>query len=99
MKFRFTEYFAKEDTCKIIVEYSEMEILFEQVQNEINYKSAIEYHDHVSKYIDEELKFGAMYSPFVTKPFDCHISPFLTRHKSNSDKGYCRPQLASRPVC
>ena len=59
--------------------------------------SAIDYHDHVSKYIEEELKYGAMYGPFVTKPFDCHISPFLTRHKPNSDNRRVIVDL-SRPV-
>ena len=52
---------------------------------EINHKSAIDYHDHVSHYIAEELKHGAMYGPFDEKPFPCHTSPFLTRHKPNSD--------------
>ena len=52
---------------------------------EINHKSAIHYHDHVSHYIAEELKHGAMCGPFDEKSFLCHISPFLTRHKPNSD--------------
>ena len=52
---------------------------------EVNHKSAIEFQEHVSKYIAEELKYGAMYGPFQEKPFPCHVSPFLTRHKPDSD--------------
>ena len=51
----------------------------------INHKSAIDYQDHGSTYIEEELKYGAIYGPFDKKPFSCHVSPFLTRHKPNSD--------------
>ena len=47
---------------------------------EINHKSAIDYHDHVSHYIAEELKHGAMYGPFP-----CHVSAFLTKHKLSLD--------------
>ena len=60
----------------------------QQLQStEKNHKLAIEYHDHVSKYIKEEFKYGAIYCAVVTKSFDCHIFPFLTRHKPNSDNG------------
>ena len=52
---------------------------------EINHKSAIHYHDHVSHYIAEELKHGVMYGPFDEQSIPCHISPFLTRHKPNSN--------------
>ena len=52
---------------------------------ETNHRSAIDYHDHISHYIAEELGHGAMYGPFHEKPFPCHVSPFLTRFKPNSD--------------
>ena len=52
---------------------------------ENNHKSAVDYYDHVSHYIAEELKHGAIYGPFHGQSFPCHISPFLTRHKPNSD--------------
>ena len=50
---------------------------------ENNHKLAIDYHDHVSHYIAEELKHGAMYGHFTTIPLS-HITS-LTRHKPNSD--------------
>ena len=40
--------------------------------------------DHVDKYIQEELKFGAMIGPFEL-PIKVHISPFMTRDKHDSD--------------
>ena len=36
-------------------------------------------------YTEEELKYGAIYGPFDQIPFPCHVSPFLTRHKPNSN--------------
>ena len=36
-------------------------------------------------YISEELKHGAMLGPFISKPIDLHISPFMTRHKPDSN--------------
>ena len=40
---------------------------------------------HVDKYIQEELSHNAILGPLDCKPFDVHISPFMTRNKSNSD--------------
>ena len=60
------------------------------VSTEQNHKSATEFSQHIDAYIQEELKYGALYGPFVEKPFPCHISPFLTRLKQNSDnKSHC----------
>ena len=47
-----------------------------------NYTSANDYVSHVTKYIEEELKFGAMIGPFDKKPCTLHISPFMTRDKA-----------------
>ena len=52
---------------------------------EVNHNSALQYVDHVSKYISEEIKYGAIWGPFKELPFPCHVSPFLTRDKPNSD--------------
>ena len=52
----------------------------------VNHSSAIKYSDHVSAYIQTEMPYGAFYGPFAHPPFKCHISPFLTRDKPNSDK-------------
>ena len=51
----------------------------------VNHASARLYPDHVDKYIQEEIGFQAMLGPLDVKPFDIHISPFMTRAKSNSD--------------
>ena len=51
---------------------------------EVNHNSALKYSDHVSKYIQEELQYGAVLGPFKQLPFPCHVSPFLTRAKPNS---------------
>ena len=50
-----------------------------------NHKSAIEFKDHVDAYIQKELEYEAILGPFQYPPFPCHVSPFLTRHKPNSD--------------
>ena len=49
-----------------------------------NHASAKEHASHVDKYIQEELKFGAMIGPFNEKPCTLHISPFMTRDKAQS---------------
>ena len=50
----------------------------------VNPSSTCLYPDHVDKYIQEEVGFQAMLSPLDSKPFDIHISPFMTREKSDS---------------
>ena len=51
---------------------------------ETNHHSALQYPDHVSKYLHEEIQHKAIIGPFQQMPFPCHISPFLTRGKPNS---------------
>ena len=51
-----------------------------------NHRSAIEFPSHVEAYIKEELEHGAIVGPFDNVPIhNCHISPFMTRPKANSD--------------
>ena len=51
-----------------------------------NHKSAVEFPNHVTKYIGEEQKFGAIVGPFENPPIqNLHYSPFMTRNKPNSD--------------
>ena len=42
--------------------------------------SACEYPEHVEAYINDEIKHGAIFWPFKSKPFgeETHISPFIT---------------------
>ena len=58
------------------------------IQNEqINHKSFLQYLSHVDVYLSEEMNHGAMLGPFRDPPInDLHISPFMTRDKSSSDK-------------
>ena len=42
---------------------------------EVNHSSALKYPDHVSRYIQEELQYGAVLGPFKQFPFHCHVSP------------------------
>ena len=51
-----------------------------------NHTSAIQYTEHIDRYISEELKYGAIYGPFKQLPFPVHISPLMTRPKQNTDK-------------
>ena len=51
-----------------------------------NHKSALEFPEDVGKYIKEEKSFGAILGPFKEPPMqNLHFSPFMTRHKPNSD--------------
>ena len=53
----------------------------------ISNKSALQYPSHVDAYLSDEINHGAMLGPFRDPPFnDLHISPFMTRDKSSSDK-------------
>ena len=55
----------------------------------INHKSAIEYPEHVTAYLQKELDNKAMLGPFRTPPINnLHVSPFMTRDNSSSvDRG------------
>ena len=50
-----------------------------------NHTSAVTFPDHVNNYINTETKYGAILGPFDEYPFPCHVSPFLTREKPNSN--------------
>ena len=52
----------------------------------VNHASATQHSQHVSAYIQTEMQYGAIYGPFAQPPFPCHVSPFLTRDKPDSDK-------------
>ena len=52
-----------------------------------NHSSADEFPSDVDAYIEEECKFGALLGPFHLNPIEnAHNSPFMTRHKPNSDR-------------
>ena len=50
----------------------------------VNHSSALKFPEHVHSYIETEMKYGAILGPFNHHPFQCHVSPFLTREKPNS---------------
>ena len=51
----------------------------------VNHSSALKFPDHVQTYIETEQKYKAILGPFQEFPFHCHVSPFLTRDKPNSN--------------
>ena len=52
--------------------------------HDINHKSATEHPDHVSVYLEEELRHQAILGPFKHPPIEkLHTSPFMTRDKPN----------------
>ena len=52
-----------------------------------NHSSADEFPSDVDTYIEEECKFGALLGPFDLNPIkNAHSSPFMTRHKPNSER-------------
>ena len=51
----------------------------------INHKSALQFPDHVTTYLQDEIANNAILGPFKDPPIDnLHISPFMTRDKSSS---------------
>ena len=50
--------------------------------------SARDHPDHVSAYLNDEIKHKAIFGPFKNMPFgdDTHISPFIMRNKPDSEK-------------
>ena len=50
-----------------------------------NHPSAVQFIDHVDKYIQEELSHQAIIGPFNEMPFKMHVSPFMTRDKAGSN--------------
>ena len=54
--------------------------------DKVNHKSAVDFPQDVEKYIQEERSYGAIIGPFQEAPIQSlHYSPFMTRHKPNSD--------------
>ena len=51
-----------------------------------NHTSAVKYPSHDEEYLLEELNHNAILGPLDSPPFLIHISPFMTREKSGSDK-------------
>ena len=52
-----------------------------------NHLSAVDYLSDVGAYIKEETEFNAILGPFHKNPIEGgHCSPFITRHKPNSDR-------------
>lgn len=49
----------------------------------VNHPSALNYPDHVTRYIATELKLGALVGPFTRAPFDpwCNTAPLMSRPK------------------
>ena len=53
-----------------------------------SHPSALQFPDHVTAYLQDEIHHQAIFGPFKHKPFGeiTHISPFITRNKQDSDK-------------
>ena len=53
-----------------------------------SHNSALQFPEHVTAYLNDELEHKAIYGPFEDKPFgeNTHISPFITRYKPDSSK-------------
>ena len=46
----------------------------------MNHTSALR---HVDKYVEEELKYGALCGPYDSLPFQVHVSPLMTSGSYN----------------
>ena len=53
-----------------------------------NHTSALQFSDHVYHVFADELQHGALLGPFDHTPCTLHVSPFMTREKSNSQLRY-----------
>ena len=55
---------------------------------ESSHVSALQFPEHVSMYLEDEIAHKAIYGPYTHKPFGnlTHISPFITRLKPDSQK-------------
>ena len=52
-----------------------------------NHKTAIDFPEHVEFYLKEKLQHDTLVGPFRELPLpNLHVSPFLTRDKSSSNK-------------
>ena len=57
-----------------------------QLHKRVNHTSAVQYPEDVPVYLSKELHHGAIIGPFENSPISgCHISPFMTCEKSNSN--------------
>ena len=53
----------------------------------VNHNSANQFPSDIEAYISEETHYGAIIGPFDRNPIEGgHISPFMTRHKPDSDR-------------
>ena len=53
----------------------------------VNHNSANQFPSDIEAYISEETHYGAIIGPFDKNPIEGgHISPFMTRHKPDSDR-------------
>ena len=48
-----------------------------------NHKSALDFPQEIDKYIETEIKYGALLGPFDSLPIDARVSPLMTRSKHN----------------
>ena len=53
---------------------------------EVNHTSALKFPDHIKKYLQMEMAFGTIYGPLDSKPFNMHVSSFMTSEKVGSTK-------------
>ena len=53
-----------------------------------NHESAVNFPDHVDRFLREEMACGAFVGPFKAPPFSgwCHTSPLMTRPKGDTNK-------------
>ena len=56
--------------------------------NKYAHSSALKHPEHVEMYIKDEMQHKAVYGPFKQPPYGSatHISPFITREKTDGDK-------------
>ena len=58
-----------------------VEIISRQFKNNFFFcgtNTLLYYSEHIDKYLQDEIQFGAIYGPFDSKPFPLHVSPFMT---------------------
>ena len=54
---------------------------------ESSHASAVNFPEHINHYLDTEIGHKAIYGPYKDPPFgdSTHVSPFMTREKTDSD--------------
>ena len=75
LKFGFPLDFPKNEECNL-------------KSTEESHSSAIQYREHVDMYLSDEIGHQAIAGPYDQPPYGdaTHISPFMTRDKSDSEK-------------